>query len=166
MAYTLQATTKAIVSPSAAVTRGLGSFNYAPSVGKTITWTHGPAAGQVTKFYDGSRTVAASTNDDLDLSGGTLTDVEGATIAFTGVKSVYIENTHATQTLTVGGGTNPFLMGLGGTTPTVDVPPGGYLHRENPTAAGWPVANAASDILRVANGAGTSATYKISLMGI
>lgn len=165
MAYTLTATTKVDVRPSAAVARDLGSYTYAPAVGKARSWTNGTGAGAVNKVFDDTRAINASTNDDLDLAGG-LTDIEGGTITFTGIKAVYIENTHATQSLTVGGGANPFLFGFGGAAHTVDLPPGGVLYRENPSAAGWAVTAGTGDILRIANGAGAAGSYKIVLLGI
>lgn len=167
MSYVATATTKSVISPSLAVTRGLGSYTYAPpGIGKTFTWTNGTGANQINKVYENSRSITASSNDDLDLAGGALTDIEGAVITFTALKSIYIENTSATQTLTVGVGSNPFVGVLGGTTPTMIIPPLGIFHVENPSAAGWPVTAGTGDILRIANGAGSTAVAKVCLMGI
>lgn len=127
---------------------------------------NGSDVNEAERIFADKRTVAASTNDDLDLS-GTLADVFGSTLAFTKVKGLLIRSEPAnTQDITVGGGTNPFVSWLGGTTPTVVIKPGGLLLLVAPDDGGYEVTADTGDILRVSNGAGSEVTYDIVVFGV
>lgn len=128
-------------------------------------FTNGTGSGQVDRDWDDKRTLAASATEDLDLA-GVLVNALGATMTFAKIKAIVIKASALnTNTVVVGAGTNPFLGPLGGTTPTIAIPPGGTVVLTAPVA-GWTVTPATGDILKVANGgAGTSVEYSIVLLG-
>jgi hypothetical protein len=113
-------------------------------------------------FFD-TRTLAASTSENLDLA-GVLTDAFGQTIAAAKVKAIEIENPEASlSTLTVGAAaSNTFLGPFTSATHSVDLKPGDKAVFVSRT--GWTVAAGTGDILKVANGAGGSVNYNIKLI--
>lgn len=127
----------------------------------TIALTNGTGANQVNEFFDDVRTLTASSNETLNLNDGSLKDSFGASVVATAIKLIHIKNTSTTQTLTVGGATNPFLGPMGGTTPTQTIPPGQSLTWPNFTATGWAISGGVNDSLKIANSSGASAIYKI-----
>jgi len=127
--------------------------------------TNGAGVNQADRIFADQRTVNASTNDDLDLA-GVLTDVFGATLTFARIKGMLISSNVANvQNFSVGGGTNPFINWIAGTTPTVVIRPGGMFLLLAPDATGYAVTAGTGDILRIANGAGSAITYDIVLIG-
>lgn len=127
----------------------------------------GAAAGKADLEFSDQRTVAASSNDDLDLAGGGLTDDLGAAVNFAKVKAIMIKAAAANVNDVVVGaaGTNPFLGPLADATDKIKIAPGGVLLIAAPVG-GWAVGAGASDVLRIANGgAGTSVTYDLTLLG-
>ena len=110
-----------------------------------LALSDGTAANQAQIIYSDSRTSGGT--DTLQLSSLSDTrDGASVTITFTATKVLYVENTHATYTLTLTGAY------------TGSVPPGGILLVTNPTAAGTTAAT-----LYVASTAG--ATYKLVIVG-
>jgi hypothetical protein len=135
-------------------------------------FTDGTVANKFDRLYMTERTIGASSNDDLDLS-GVLTDIFGATITAVELVGIVLINKPKSDAasanlsnLTLGGGTNPVVGFLGGTTPTVGpIKPGGCFVLMNPDATGLATITAGTgDILRIANGAGGSNTYQIALL--
>lgn len=125
----------------------------------------GVSALQADLVWSSSRTLAASANESLDLS-GVLTDDFGGTLAFVSVKAIKVQaDPGNTNDVVVGAGSNPFVGPLGGTTPTFAVKPGGTAMFVAPKG-GWSVVAATGDILKVANGSsGTGVTYRITVIG-
>ena len=112
-------------------------------------------------------------NDDIDLT-GVLLDVFGSIILNAKLVSLLIINAPKlaatgpnTTNLTIGGGLNPFLGFLGGTTPTIGpIRPGGFFHIGCGHLSGIGTVTAGTgDILRVANSAGATANYTIAILG-
>lgn len=137
------------------------AFNQRPST----AFTFGAAAKQISTFYRAARTLAASTNEDLDLAGG-LTDDDGATITLTELKVLYIENTSAVDTLSVGGAASNALAALfGNVNDILKIPPKGRLLLWTEDATGYAVVATTGDLLRIANSGGGSTTYNILLAG-
>jgi hypothetical protein len=83
------------------------------------------------------------------------------------LKLIFIRAAAAnTNNVVVGGGSNPVINYLGGTTPTVNVRPGGWFMIFSPDATAYAVTAGTGDILQVANsGAGTTVTYDVVLVG-
>jgi hypothetical protein len=133
-------------------------------------FTDGTTAGKFDLLYVAERTVASATNDDIDLA-GVLSDIFGSTITAAELVGLIVINKHKdgtanTTNLTIGGGTNPVVGFLGGTTPTVGpIPPGGIFTLMSPAATGiGAVAAGSADVLRIANSSGASNTYQIAAL--
>lgn len=132
----------------------------------------GTAAGQADRVFSDTRTVNASTNDDIDLA-GPLTDSFGATVTFAKIKGLWIRSAGTghplganTQNFTVGGApTNGWTSLLAAT--AVTMRPGQVAQFQcAPTdATGWAVTAGTGDLLRVANGAGGAINYDIIIVG-
>lgn len=138
-------------------------LSYAASVG----FISGVGANQADKIFADNRTIAASSNDDIDLA-GVLVDALGSTITFARLRGLFVKASAAnTNTLVMGGGaSNPITTILGGTTPTLTIRPGGWLGLMAPDATGYVVTATTADILRFTNGgAGSSVSYDLILVG-
>lgn len=135
-----------------------------PSVLESLSF--GTGAGKANKIHCKQRTVAGSSNDDIDLAGG-LTDVEGNALTFTKIKLIAIQiiDPDWTKYLIVGPGaaSNTFNGPFGGTNPTLAV----YSYQDfiKNDANGWTVTAGTGDILRITNGTGTSTTYLLLVAG-
>ncbi|KAF0129254.1 MAG: hypothetical protein FD152_2211 [Xanthobacteraceae bacterium] len=133
---------------------------------KALGFTPGTGAGQADKVFSDTRSIPASSNDDLDLT--SLTDPLGAALAFAGVKAIYIEAAAANINEVVVGGhdTAAFLGPFADASDKVKLKAGEVLLVTNRTAAGWAVTATTADILRIANGgSGSAVGYSIILVG-
>lgn len=145
----------------------IGSVSHKLQFNPSFVWTDGTAANQANKLFADTRTISASSNDDLDLS-GVLTDAFGATLSLTKVKALLIRaSTSNTNDVLVGGATsNPWFSSFVSSDDKIKVKPGGVLLLVAPNTDAYSVTAATGDILRIANGgAGTSVTYDIVLLG-
>lgn len=124
----------------------------------------GTGTGKADIAFCDTRTLAASTSENLDLAGG-ITDAFGATVNFVKVKAIEIENPAASlSNLTIGAsGANAFVGPFADASDGIVLKPGEKMILVSP--AGWPVTPAIADILKVANGAGGSVDYKIKIVG-
>lgn len=124
----------------------------------------GTGTGQADLLFDDTRTIAASSNETLDLNA--LTDMLGVTANFVKVKALIVKASAGnTNDVVVGAAaSNPFVGPMGGTTPTHTLKPGGVMVWYNP--AGWSSANGASDQLKIANSSsGSSVAYDLYIVG-
>jgi hypothetical protein len=144
-----------------------GAFDFAKS------FADGVGVDQCDLGYLNERTVASNSNDDVDLS-GVLTSALASNIAIAELVAIFVMNRPRlatdpanTTNLTIGGGSNPFLGFLGGTTPVLGpIKPGGFFLLGCGGADGiGAVVNSSADILRIANSTGASATYVLGLLG-
>ena len=130
--------------------------------------TSGTGAGQADRLFSDQRTIAASSNDDLDLA-GVLTDAFGATLTFVKVKGILISAAAAnTNTLVIGGASSTFASWVTGTNPAVVLRPGGIFLLASGSAdtTAYAVTATSADVLRITNGgAGTTVTYDINIWG-
>lgn len=130
-----------------------------------LAFTDGSGAGQANRLWHDRRTLAQSTNDDIDLT-GVLADVYGTTITLARVKALIIQHVSGTNALTIGGSpTNPWISWLAASGDGVVLRPSGLLVLATNEATGYTVTASSADVLRVANGAGTSVDYKITILG-
>jgi len=127
----------------------------------------GTGAGKADRVWFDSRTVNASTNDDLDLV-GSLLDAFGDTFSPVRLKVLALRNTSPSQVLTVGAAAADPWEAFLGATGTMIIRPGAtvILVAGEADATAYVCAAADTDKLRVANGAGGSATYDIVLIGV
>lgn len=144
----------------------LKTVTAALNFGRSISLANGTGAGQADKMWDDTRTIAASTSDDLDLA-GVLADAFGALVTFVKVKALIVAAA-AGNTNNVVIGNHPtagFLGPLGAAAHTIAVPPG-QLFAVTFGTSGWTVTPTTADILRITNGgAGTSVDYSIVIIG-
>jgi len=141
------------------------------SLDPAASYTDGTGAGQANKWYLNYRTLAATTNDDLDLA-GVLTDPFGSTLTFTAIKSIFVAIDYGstaydgTKSLTIGPGSasNFFAGPFAGTNPTQTFDK--FFIACIGTAAGWTVTAATGDILRIRNPGASSVSYLIWIQGI
>jgi hypothetical protein len=132
--------------------------------------TYGTGSGQVNLIVAQDRTLAASSNDTLDLYGSTtpLADIFGANALFRHIKyiAIYIVSGGDVNGLLIGNaGSNPFLGPLGGTSPTVLVYPNGPGFQVGEPMAGWAVSSTVGQ-LKIANeSSAVSVTYRIVIGG-
>jgi hypothetical protein len=127
----------------------------------------GTGANQADRLYAATRTLTASSAEDLDLA-GVLTDHYGNTLTFARVKGLIIRASSAnTNNVVVGNAaSNGFVTWCGGATHTVSVRPGGVFALFAPDATAYAVTASTGDLLHVANsGAGTSITYDVVIIG-
>ena len=128
--------------------------------------TNGTAAEMADQCVMAERTITASANDDLDLSGTSLQNVFGQNVAFVKVKCIIVESLSTNTTnITVGAATAPFQGPFGATTHTLVLTPGDFFLIAKKALAGWAVTPTTADILRIANAAGASATYRVIIVG-
>lgn len=133
-----------------------------------LTLASGIGAGQADRMYTGTRSIPASSNEDLDLAGG-LTDEFGVAITFARVKVIYARASAANANNVVIGAAAAnqwvtFLNAAG----TATLRPGSAVLATagKDDATGWAVTAASGDLLRVANGgAGTSVAYDLVIIG-
>ena len=129
-------------------------------------YTSGSSADQASTEWDDTRTLAASTSENIDLS-GVLLDVFGNKIADTKLREIIIVASESnTNNIEVGGaGSNAFLLFKDATDIAV-IEPGGKFYMSWPNT-GRTVTAATGDILKIANaGAGSSVTYDIIVVGV
>lgn len=135
---------------------------------KAIGMSSGTGGSQSDRLFADQRTIAASSNDDLDVNAGTLVDALGVTFTVARLKLILVYAAAAnTNNVVIGGAaSNPVNTFMTGTTPAIIVRPGGFVALAAPDAVAYGVTAATGDILRISNsGAGSSVTYDIVLVG-
>lgn len=134
----------------------------------SISLTYGTGSGNANWAYYASRTVNATTADNLDLS-GSLTDGLGNTISATKLKLLVIgiASPDGTKTLRVGprGVANTFQGPWGGTAST-DYVSVTTWHVIYEPVAGYTITGGTGDVLGIYNSSAGSLTYSILLAGV
>lgn len=145
----------------------LGTSGYNINYPKTIDYTSGTGANMSNMIWTDTRTLTASSTENLDLA-GVLTDSFGAAITFTAVKGIMVVAASGnTNDVLVGGAASAaFVNWVSDATDKVIVQPGGVFCIGTGKAAGYPVTATTADILKIANSSsGTSVTYDIIIWG-
>lgn len=130
--------------------------------------TNGTGADQSTYLFADTRTIAASSNEDLDpATGGGLTDCFANAIAMTKLKCIFVQasedNTNNVILKRPAANGVPFFDAAGD---SIAILPGQAVCLTNFSAAGWTVTADTGDLINIANSAGdTSVTYDIVLIG-
>lgn len=129
-------------------------------------FTFGTGASQVDLLFTDTRTIAASTTEDLDFAAGGLSDAFGTTVTLAELKVLIVcASASNTNNVVIGGDANsiPFLSTAA---TTASIKPGGCFSLVDPSAGGIAVTAGTGDILQVANsGAGTTVDYSLIVMG-
>lgn len=126
----------------------------------------GNGANQADKLFSDTRTVAGSSDNDMDLA-GSLTDPLGATLTFTTIKAIYIKaGASNPNELSIGpAASNGFLGPWADASDRVKLKAGEVFLITNRAAAGWTVTASTGDILRVTNPSSGDCTFDIILIG-
>lgn len=146
----------------------VGSVSYPVNYGATYLLSDGTGADQAKELWTDTRTLTASSSENLDLA-GVLTDVFGNTLTFTKIKALIVKADAAnTNDVVVGGhATAACASFFNDATDKVKVKPGGLVAFVAPDANGYAVTATTADLLTVANSAGgTSVTYTIIVIGV
>lgn len=145
----------------------LGSQADAQAISQTITLTDGSGANQASQVWGDTRSLAASTSEELDLN-GSLTNGLGATVSFTRIVAIIIKSASTNgDTITVGGASsNAWEPWAGATGDEIKIRPGGFLALAAPDATGLAVTASTADLLKILNDdSGAAASYDILLIG-
>ena len=173
----MPATVNATVSPALVAnignvldSLGIASFPGSircPANSTAVSYASGTGAGNVSKYYVDSRTLAATTKTydmtALDVTG--TCSYSSTDFTSTGVKIFAITNEATTSgyNLTVfGAGTTPFNAGLSGTTPKYTVGPGETLLLYT-LGTGWAVSSVLKSLL--VDAGSNNVPYVITLLG-
>lgn len=141
--------------------QGTAKAELALSIAKTLA--NGTSNAQADLAFADSRTLASNTSEDLDLAGA-LVDALGNTITAAEIVAVLIESDAANTTnLTVGAATAEAQLFFGAAGDTAVIKPGGFLMAYAP--AGWAITATSADDLKIANGTGAAATYRVAIIG-
>jgi len=136
------------------------------SVLRTLNLTNGTGGNQANVVWSDTRTLAASTTEDLDFAGGGLVDAFGAAVAPARIRAVLIVASCANTNNIVALGDANSIPFLSTAATTVTIQPCGFLLLTSPGATGVVVTAATGDIIQIANGgAGTSVNYDIVVLG-
>lgn len=162
---TLAATIKASISAQHTNVLDLGTATFPLSVLQAIALTDGTGANQADRIFSDTRTLAASANEDLDLS-GSLTNAYG-TVTFARIKAIFViadagNTNNVNVTRPASNGVPLFLAAGDG----IALAPGDLLLWASQTAAGKAVTASTGDLINIANSAGsTSVTYTVIIIG-
>jgi len=146
----------------------VGSASYPIQYGPSYAFSNGSGANQAQKIWTDTRTINASSSDDLDLS-GVLTDIYGNVLSLTIVKAIVIKAAAANVNDVVVGGaaSNQVASIFNAVTEKIKVKPGGLFVIVAPDVNGYAVTAGTADLLRIANGgAGTSVDYTAVIVGV
>ena len=133
------------------------------------SWTivNGTGADQADVMWHDQRTLAASTSEDVDLS-GVLTDSFGTVVALARVKAIIVSAATANGGLIQVGGASAtqFINWVANASDVVQVRAGGFMLLVAPDATAYAVTAGTGDLLKVANTDGVaSGTYDIYIIG-
>lgn len=131
----------------------------------SLALADGTGTGKANAIWSDTRTIAASSSENLDLA-GVLADAFGNALTFTKVKAIMVKAAAAnTNDVHVGGAaSNGFTAPFADATDIAKVKPGGVFLWVYP--AGATVTASTGDILKMANSSsGTGVTYDIIIVG-
>ena len=101
----------------------------------SVAFTNGSGANQINQVYGANGTFSGTTAT-LNLNTG-LSDSYGTNVTLVRFKSIFIQNTSASNNLVVGdAGSDPITTFLNGTG-TITLPPGAFVRAATPDATGW-----------------------------
>lgn len=167
MAETLTSTLKVVIDATLSKALDIGTGTQKVNTTYTTSLTNGTGANQANQMFTDTRTISASSSEDLDLS-GVLASSFGTTLVFTSIKAIIVSAASAnTNDVVIGGAAaNDFSTFFGASTDTIIVVPGGTFALINPEANGYAVTAGSADLLKIANSSsGTSVVYDIIIIG-
>lgn len=161
----LSATIKASLSATHTNVLDLATASFPLSIQQALTLTDGTGANQADRIFSDTRTLSASANEDLDLS-GSLTNAYG-TVTFARIKAVFvIADAANTNNVNVSRSTSNGVPLFLAATDGIAVRPGGIFLWACSDATGVAVTAGTGDLLNFANSAGsTSVNYSVVIIG-
>lgn len=165
MTHIVDLRVSAKITGDVSVAADLGDPKKTLNVNSILDLVTGTTAGKADLVFADTRTITASSSENLDLAGG-LTDAFGAAITFVEIVAILVKPAAANvnNVLVGGAASNGFATPFGDATDVVKVAPGGLLMLVSDT--GYAVTASTGDILKIANGgSGSSVTYDIVLIG-
>lgn len=166
--------TQAAISLSANQTgaQDLATVSAPVSIARQFFLANGTGAGQADKIWHDTRTLTASSTENLDLAGtGLLDPITQAVLTFVRIKGLYVTaSTANTNDVIVGAnvanGWATLIGPTGASGGTVTLKPGAAFMAFTSDATAWPVTGGTGDLLKVTNSAGgTSVDYSIVVIG-
>lgn len=128
------------------------------------SFANGTTAGKANRLYAGSVALTDGGTTDLDLAGGSLSDVLGAALTFVNVRAIILFARAANTTnVTVGNDAAAFVGPFGAAAHTVVLKPGMCVAFFDDV--GWAVTPTTADILQFVNAAGAAATVDVLILG-
>lgn len=166
MAETFTGTMKVAVNGTLVNSADIGSSTYSVNYNKSYALTNGTGADQANMIWTDTRTLAASTTEDLDLY-GVLTSTFNTTLNFTKIKGIIVSAAAGnTNNVLVGGDAAALVGWVGDPDDVIVVRPGGTFCSIASDATAYAVTNTTGDILQIANSSsGSSVTYDIIIIG-
>lgn len=142
---------------------------FTPVVDKVLQFTNGTGIGQYDVLFVDKRTLAASTTEDLDLTGTALKSAFNANIANAEIVGVIViaEATNTNDVVVGGAASNGWFGLFADATDKSLVKPGGLFANISYDASGLGAVTAGTgDLLRIGNSSsGSSVTYTIVILG-
>lgn len=133
-------------------------------IDKLVSYVTGSGAGGADGYFAAAINIAASGSQTWDLT--SQTDPLGQALDFVRVKAVIVlaDAANTNDIVLEGGASTPYLGPLGGTTPTLNVRPGGMALYMDPGATGY--LTSGSNNLKLANSSsGSAVTGKLIVIG-
>lgn len=146
----------------------IGTVSYPVAFNSVTNFADGTGANQANQIFTDTRTLTASSTEDLDLAGG-LTNAFGTTVTFTKVKAIIITAASGnTNNVLVGGAaSNQVATIFSATNDVLVIRPGGMFALTAPDPTGMAITASTGDLLKIANSSsGTSVTYTIVIIGV
>jgi hypothetical protein len=168
------------LSTSAAITlnadqtsaQDLSTVDAPVNIARQYFLTSGTGVGQADKIWHDTRTLTASSTENLDLAGtGLLDPITQAVLTFVRVKGLFVAAAAGnTNDVIVGANVANGWAGLIGPTGasggTITLKPGSAFMAFTTDATAWPVTGGTGDLIKVTNSAGgTSVDYSIVVIG-
>ncbi len=163
----LDTTLKLLVGATQTKVADLATASFPLAKTYALALASGTGANQADLLFSDTRTLSASSSEDLDLA-ASLADVFGATLTFVKVKAIIIRaDPGNTNNVIVGGAaSNQFVGPFGSATHTIAIAPGGFFAICRGDVTGWGVTAGTGDLLKIANsGSGSSVSYDIIIIG-
>lgn len=167
MAETYTGTVKLSVVGTLLKDIDIGTVSHLVNYTASNTLTNGTGADSANMVWVDTRTLTASSSENLDLA-GVLVNALGTTLTFTKIKGIIVAASSAnTNNVVIGGNANALVNWVGNANDVVNVTPGGIFCLTAPGATAYAVTASTGDILQIANSSsGTSVTYDIILIGV
>jgi hypothetical protein len=147
----------------------------APDLG-TVEWKYpghnpldlanGSGNYQASKIYMDTKSIAASSSEDLDLA-GSLVNPLGAAVVFATIKAIIIKaaDTNVNNVVIGGASATQFQGPFGAVEDTIAIPPGGQFMISAPKT-GWAVTGGSTDLLKLANSSsGSAVVFDVIILG-